>query len=417
LKEFGRAERPVRLADQLSKMNILHLTERFRDGAVGGAQVSVDLLATTQAESGHKVTVVSMSDSPLDQKVEGGLRSIKLPLRRAYQSLRHEHPPLWQSVAAHLCDGYLYSSPSGFSEILDEIKPDVVHSHIISGFSSAVWKSAREKRSTVVHTIRDYYILCARSTCYKHGAQCETICGECKLLRLRAGFHTVSVHAVVGISEYILNAHLEHNLFHDTPIRKVIPNSVNLHRHARESNGSRESGVRFGFLGRIVELKGIWELIRAFQERAAESDRLFVAGEGSSRTMERLSNIRDSRIQFVGYRDPASFFEDIDILVVPSLWEEPFGRTVAESLRSGVPVLASKRGGVPEIISKEDLGMLFDPDETGSLGNAISSIRHSFLSGRYNSKTIAKHAEMYAPERVCQSYEEVYNSAIEFAVK
>lgn len=379
--------------------------------------MSVDLLATSQAEEGHTVTVVSMAESPFEEKTGGAIRSIKLPLRSAYQLLRREHLPVWESMGAHFCDGYLYGPPSRFSKILEQIKPDVVHSHIIAGFSSAVWKSAGIKRAAVVHTIRDYYLLCARSTCYKHGSQCETICGECKLLKLRAGFHTGAVHAVVGISEYILNAHLKHKLFRDTPIQKIIPNSVDLHRHTRQTNGSGKSGVVFGFLGRIVELKGIWELVRAFQERAADNDRLSIAGEGSSGTLERLSNVNDSRIEFVGYKDPVSFFDSIDILVVPSLWEEPFGRTVAESLRSGVPVLASKRGGVPEIISKEELGMLFDPDKTDSLGNAISSIKDSFLAGRYNSAAIAKHAEMYSPERVYQSYNEVYKSALERAPK
>jgi glycosyltransferase involved in cell wall biosynthesis len=398
-------------------MNILHLTERFRDGAVGGAQVSVDLLATTQAEKGHKVTVVSMSESPADQKIHEGLRSIKLPLRRAYRSLRHEHLPLWKSLVTHICDGYLYGSPSGLSEIIDEVKPDIVHSHVIAGFSSSIWKSARERGAAVVHTIRDYYILCARSTCYKHGTQCGTICGECKLLRFRAGLHTESVHAVVGISQFILNAHIKRRIFNDTRIKQVIPNSVNLTRRANNANASRVPGVTFGFLGRIVELKGIWELVRAFQERALHDDRLFIAGEGGRSTLERLSSISDPRIQFLGYRDPACFFSDIDILVVPSLWEEPFGRTVAESLRSGVPVLASKRGGVPEIISKRELGMLFNPDETNSLENGISLIKASFLAGRYDPVVIAKHAEMYSPERVYQSYNEVYESAVQSARK
>jgi glycosyltransferase involved in cell wall biosynthesis len=259
--------------------------------------VSVDLLATTQAEKGHKVTVVSMSESRADQKIHERLRSIKLPLRRAYQSLRHEHLPLWKSLITHICDGYLYGSPSGFSEIIEEVKPDVVHSHVIAGFSSAIWKSAREKETAVVHTIRDYCILCARSTCYKHGTQCGTICADCKLLRFRAALHTKSVHAVVGISQFILNAHIKRRIFHDTRIQQVIPNSVNLTRNAKKNNGSHDSGVIFGFLGRIVELKGIWELVRAFQERASPNDRLFIAGEGGRSTLERLSSISDPRIQ------------------------------------------------------------------------------------------------------------------------
>ena len=393
-------------------MKILHLTERFRDGVVGGAQVSVDLLATTQADQGDKVTVVSMSESPTEQNIREGFRSIKLPLRRAYQLLRREQLPFWKSLSAHICDGYLYGSPSGFSDIIEEVKPDVVHSHLIAGFSSAIWKRAKEMGAAVVHTIRDYYILCARSTCYKHGNQCGTICGECKLLRLRACFHTESIHAVVGISRFILDAHLRHRLFRNTEIQQVIPNSVDLTPNTKKSDRSRKSGVIFGFLGRIVELKGIWQLVRAFQERASLNDRLLIAGEGSKATLKRLSDVNDARIQFVGYRDPAHFFSDIDILVVPSLWEEPFGRTVAESLRSGVPVLGSKRGGVPEIISQQELGMLFDPDERNSLGNAISLIKESFLGGRYDPNVIAKHGEMYSPERIYERYNEVYESAV-----
>jgi glycosyltransferase involved in cell wall biosynthesis len=396
-------------------MNILHITERFRDGAVGGAQVSVDLLATTQAADGHDVTVVSMSEQPVDEQINQRLRSIKLPLRRAYRSLRREHSPLWESLGAHVCDGYLYGTPKGFSEILQTIKPEIVHSHLIAGFSSLVWTHARERRTAVVHTIRDYYILCARSTCYKHGVQCESICGECKLLRLRTGLHTKAVHAVVGISQYILDVHLKNGIFNETPIRQVIPNSVDLIRPAKKLSGSRDSGVVFGFLGRIVELKGIWELIRAFQERGSDVDRLLIAGEGSPTTLERLSKVNDARVCFVGYKDPAAFFDEIDILVVPSLWEEPFGRTVAESLRSGVPVLASKRGGVPEIVSKEELGMLFNPEEKDSLEDAIVSIKKSFLAGHYDASAIAKHGEMYSPERVYQSYDEVYRSAAESA--
>lgn len=222
---------------------------------------------------------------------------------------------------------------------------------------------------------------------------------------------------MVGISQFILDAHIERKIFHDTDIRQVIPNSVNLPGKAKKSDRSRKSGVIFGFLGRIVELKGIWELVRAFQERALDNDRLLIAGEGSDSTLERLSNIGDPRIQFLGYRDPARFFSEIDILVVPSLWEEPFGRTVAESLRSGVPVLASKRGGVPEIVSKQELGMLFDPDEANSLEDGISSIKESFLAGRYDPIVIAKHAEMYSPERIYQSYNEVYESAVQTAGK
>jgi hypothetical protein len=58
--------------------------------------------------------------------------------------------------------------------------------------------------------------------------------------------------------------------------------------------------------------------------------------------------------------------------------------TVAESLRSGIPVLASNRGGVPEIVSKPELVMLYNPEEAKSRKNALSSIKKALLAGRYD---------------------------------
>jgi glycosyltransferase involved in cell wall biosynthesis len=167
----------------------------------------------------------------------------------------------------------------------------------------------------------------------------------------------------------------------------------------------------FGFLGWIVELKAIWELIEAFRECAAPIDRLLIAGDGSRDTLERLSEISDPRIQFFGYKNSDSFFGDIDILIMPSLWEEPFERTVAESLRSGIPVLASNRGGVPEIVSEPEVGMLYNPEEANSLKNALSSIKKALLAGRYDPVIIAKNAEMYSPERIYQRYDTLYEIA------
>jgi glycosyltransferase involved in cell wall biosynthesis len=72
-------------------------------------------------------------------------------------------------------------------------------------------------------------------------------------------------------------------------------------------------------------------------------------------------------VTFLGYVPPENLFHQIDALVVPSRWHEPFSRVVVEAFAHGVPVIAAARGGIPEIVDDGRNGWLYDPDEPGGL--------------------------------------------------
>jgi glycosyltransferase involved in cell wall biosynthesis len=57
-------------------------------------------------------------------------------------------------------------------------------------------------------------------------------------------------------------------------------------------------------------------------------------------------------VSFLGHVDPADFFSKIDVLMAPTIWSEPFGLTVVESLSMGVPVLGAAIGGTREILAE-----------------------------------------------------------------
>jgi glycosyltransferase involved in cell wall biosynthesis len=65
------------------------------------------------------------------------------------------------------------------------------------------------------------------------------------------------------------------------------------------------------------------------------------------------------------------FFSEIDVLVVPSLWDEPAGMVISEAMHHGVPALASDRGGLGEIGREHQLAYLFDPDCRSSFRLAL----------------------------------------------
>ena len=92
--------------------------------------------------------------------------------------------------------------------------------------------------------------------------------------------------------------------------------------------------------------------------------------------------LKDSRINYVG-KVSGELKEEIlkkcDVLIVPSIWDEPFGRVILEAYKYGMPVIGSQYGGIPEVISNES-GIIVNPNNE-ELGNAIK-----YMSNRENIK-------------------------------
>jgi glycosyltransferase involved in cell wall biosynthesis len=100
-----------------------------------------------------------------------------------------------------------------------------------------------------------------------------------------------------------------------------------------------------GYLGRLTPEKGIGLLLDAVE--GADID-LVVAGEGEGGYLEDLRARSGPRVQWRGRMDPSELFAEIDVLVVPSQWREPFGLVVVEAARAGVPVLLADQPGLIE---------------------------------------------------------------------
>ena len=122
---------------------------------------------------------------------------------------------------------------------------------------------------------------------------------------------------------------------------------------------SHKSGTQLiiGYLGRIEVTKGIETLIDAAAALGDERCSLLIAGEGDPAYVDELRRRRSSpAIAFLGKVDAAAFFARIHLLVVPSLWEEPLSRVIPEAYASGVTVVASRVGGMPEIVVEGQTG-------------------------------------------------------------
>jgi glycosyltransferase involved in cell wall biosynthesis len=107
--------------------------------------------------------------------------------------------------------------------------------------------------------------------------------------------------------------------------------------------------------------------------------------------------------------DSSKFFEMIDVLIVPSLWNEPFGRVVLESILHKKPVIASNMGGIPELLTNNKQ-FLFTPT-VNELTILIEKIilESSFLD---EFKFEKEYLEKFTIKNTVQQYLEVFNQLI-----
>ena len=143
-----------------------------------------------------------------------------------------------------------------------------------------------------------------------------------------------------------------------------------------------DGGVLVGIVGRIDPMKGIDVLVNAMALVPADLDvRLVVVGDvgvGTSGYADRLEGrageLLGSRARFVGRRDDVpDVLRSIDILVNASP-AEPFGRSVLEAQATGLAVIGTRQGGIPEFVADGETGLLVEPGDVTQLAAAITEL-------------------------------------------
>lgn len=140
------------------------------------------------------------------------------------------------------------------------------------------------------------------------------------------------------------------------------------------------SQVVVGYIGRMIAAKGIFTLADA-AERILAADAsacmLWVGdGEDSPALRARIAQSdHSSRHRFLGWEaDPAALYPGLDVLAVPSIYPEPFGRVSVEAQAAAVPVVSSLAGGLPETFVRDSTGVGVAPGDPGALADAVLTL-------------------------------------------
>lgn len=171
--------------------------------------------------------------------------------------------------------------------------------------------------------------------------------------------------------------------------KPVIYNPISLARfdagHSlRDELGIGADEVVVAFLGQVREIKGVSDFIDMARRIEAPHARFLIAGEcrdpskfpGSHRPddLERLAQ-GDTRIRYIGYRtDVENVYHTADIIVVPSRWQEPLGLINLEAGACRKPVVATRVGGIPEVIEEGENGYLVEAGDVDALAERVERL-------------------------------------------
>ncbi|PYE48451.1 glycosyltransferase family 4 protein [Paenibacillus barcinonensis] len=337
---------------------------------IGGAEISTQILAQT-LEPRYDVEVITVGghkDGGVQTDKINGIEISRLPFNNRYwigdtaRQTSTSDKVLWR-----IQDIFNVRQYRHIKEYLMLKRPALIHTQNIPGLSLAVWKAAFELNIPVVHTLRDFSLI-----------EPIAIAAYSRFYRQISKRYSRRVSAVIGISEHVLRKHTELGFFaHASPY--VIHNIVEKGNQAQPWNRGKtvrhHQPLHIGYFGQLTEVKGVHYLIEAVQkldERLVGN--LYIHGHGPM--LDALKELagEDSRIVFMGKIDKqaiASQMEKMDLTIVPSTWDEPFGRVVIESYQAGTPVYASRVGGMPEI--------LLDAETFSFTAHSADAIREKIL--------------------------------------
>ena len=190
---------------------------------------------------------------------------------------------------------------------------------------------------------------------------------------------------------------------------------------AREALGLPLDAYVVLYLGRVVADKGVDVLVDAWSSLSLPVDqaRLVIAGgvwfDGSQDHYAAALHARlPEGVDWLPMRkDVITPLHAADVLVLPAVWEEPFGRVLIEAMATGLPVIASRVGGIPEILDGEFERFLVPKGDVAVLAERIVALRDWRTSSPELAQTcVDRVAERYSLEGTVSRFESVLVSAV-----
>lgn len=319
------------------------------------------------------------------------------------------------------------------AKALEEFKPDIVHiNNFQRQLSASIIDAIKEKNIPIVMTAHDLNPICPASIMLYNGEVCDDCitkgyaqcikkkCVKGSTLKSTLGvmekkyydIHKVfrKIDCIISPSEFnknqLVNGKLKYNEI------------VTLHNFVNESERNDYVLGEYAFyLGRLSKEKGILNLIEAIGD--IPNAKLLIAGDGPER--ERIEayiseHKLDGRITLLGYQNQDSIHKYITnsrFVVIPSICNENCPYSVLEAMEIGKPIVASRIGGIPELIADGENGYLYKADDINELKEKLTLLLDDDEKvNSFAQKSRELYESYYSPDSYYNELIKIYNKVM-----
>lgn len=324
---------------------------------------------------------------------------------------------------------YNFEAAWNLTRLLKDFRPDVAHVHnVFPLLSPAIYVVLKRHGLGVIQTIHNYRFLCPNGLFFTHGRVCQSCMYEgfnaaVRNKCVRDSFATSAMYAAAiglawrsgnlpeNIDRYIaLNRFGADMLASGGVPRERIRVCGNFIEHISAAPQAKDSYVLY--LGRLSPEKGLWTLMKAMHA-APPGIRLKIGGTGPMESpLKDYAAAHSLAIEFLGFvsgEEKQRLIAKAIGTVVPSEWFENFPISVLESLALGTPVIASRIGGLPEMIEHGESGLLFEPGDVEGLCAAITCLSSNTEEAASMAATaLAAARSRFGPEAHAKGLHDIY---------
>jgi glycosyltransferase involved in cell wall biosynthesis len=400
--------------------SILLVTDLYAP-VTGGLEGHVRALGRALVRRGHRVTVATFAQpGQAPREDDGGVEVRRIDgWSRALLGLYEDpayrfHPPAPDPGVVR-----------ALAAIVRDVRPDVIHAHAWMLYSALGLRASR--RSAVLMTLHDYGLACAKKTFVRHDARCTgPRLGKC-LACAPEQYGVPMATALVGSlrASRFLHRRVDRFLAVSARVREavattaggrpidVVPNFLAadvaaIDRRERPSFLPESDGFIF-YAGALTRNKGVDVLVRASELLGDDAPPLVLVGRPSP-GLELPARDRLVVVPGASREDVLRSFARCAVAVIPSVWDEPCPTVAMEAMSCGRPVVASRIGGLPELVPDGVAGLLVPERDERALADAISALlRDDEQRERLGAGALVqsrRYAEEVVVDRIEAAYEE-----------
>ncbi|MCE2485339.1 MAG: glycosyltransferase [Desulfurellaceae bacterium] len=409
-------------------MRILQVVHGYPPQKWGGVELLTASLTRALAERGHQVTVFArMADSAAEEfSVRDDELDADEPEVRVVRVVNN---------LSHVSHFRLeYNNPfldEAFHRVLTEARPDIVHIQHLGNLSGSLIQVPAQLGYPVVLSLHDFFFACSRHYLIDNHARlcpgpdrgerciaCLESMTSADEARRRFAYFEQLLHIpqrVIVPSRFLADRMREIFPVLESRLHVVAPGIVPGRQLEREERNTRQPHpLRVLCIGMLAPYKGPHVLIKAVQGLPVGSVAVSLYGGRlavwNAYADQLEADAADLPIRFCGpyaHDELSAILARHDVLVVPSICEETFSLVTREALQAGLPVIAAKRGALPEAIRDGVNGLLFDPENADDLRRCLERLQ---TDTRLREQLTPASTPIRDPQAYAQDMEAVYEA-------